>query len=451
MSQIIKNHVITDVDVNEDAVKQSPHFVEMNFDCWERIFDLLSLRDILAMSHTCQRMCKTGGYYFHKNFPGVLCELIGEKYCIENFEFEPNDFIQSIDKLVVTGQLNDTNHFSNMDVYRSLTTLLLHETDLNENQVDAFKNILNIVVCIDLLQCTIHDAFFKRFLKYCSKLKCFRIYGGTFQSTNAANEILLQKLPTLEYLHYNPSEPSNIPLKLFLEQNPNLKCFETDDIHIWANRDSFIESNVQLQCLAIRINSAKMTAAEFADLLKTLDDRGFYKTLHLSIEWVPESFDHQKFIDEMSTLSSLEALFSQFYVDLTRFTQLKELRVLGREFKEDFQTLAMNLTQIERLHLSATITDHFLPFIRCSPTLKTIQVDKFMGGIHLNDNTINLAALNNERENLENAHKVTIGVQEEEIYLTTKWAMKNSKQKLIGIERGDKIEFSFDLMNKYLV
>lgn len=429
------------------------YFVKFNFDCWERIFDLLSLRDILAMSQTCKRMCKIGGRYFHEKFLGVSCELIGEKYCIEKFEFEKNDFIKSIDKLVITGQLNDMNHFSNVDLYQSLTTLLLHETDLTENQVDAFKNILNNVVCIELLECTMHGDFFEQFLKYCTKLKCLRIYGGLFEPTTAANELFLQKHPTLEYLHYalgfNP--PRIIPMKLFLELNSNIKCLETDDEHIWTNRNLLIESNVQLECLAIRINSAKMRAAEFAHLLRKLDEHGFYKSLHLSIEWVPESFDYQEFINEMITLSSLEVLYSQCYIDLTRLTQLKELRVLGRKFEADFQTLAVNLTQIERLHLSATTTDHFLPFIRCSKTLKTVQVNKLMGGIHLNGNIINVFALNREREKLENAHTVTIGVLEEEIYLATKWAMRISEQKMVKIVRGEKLEFSFDVMNKYLV
>lgn len=450
MSQLSQDHVIN------DALKQPLHFVKMNFDCWERIFDLLSLRDILAMSHTCQQMCEIGGHYFHENFRGVSCDLLGEKYCIGGFEFERNDFIQSIDELAITGQLNDMNHFSNVELYRSLTTLLLHETDLTENQVEALKNILNNVLCVELLECTMHEEVFMRFLGYCSKLKYLRIYGGHFEPTNAANELFLQRHPTLEYFHYelasyefNPLRI--IPLKFFLERNPNLKCLEMDDDFIWTNRDTLIETNVHLECLAIRINSAKMGAVEFAHLLKTLAGRGFYEALHLSIEWVPESFDCQKFINEMIAVKSFEVLCSQFYIDLTHLTQLKELRVLGREFEADFQTLAVNLSQIERLHLSATTTDHFLPFIRHSKTLQTIQVNKLMSGTHLNGNTVNVFALNLEREKLENAHKVTIGMLEENIYLATKWAMKNSKSRLVDIERGDKIEFNFDLMNKYLV
>lgn len=439
-----------------DAANQPGCFIELNVDCWERIFDLLSLRDILAMSQTCKRLCKIGANYFHDNFRGISCELIGDKCTIDTFEFERNDFLQSIDKLVVTGQLNDLNHFSNIELFRSLTTLLLHETDLIEHQVNAFNNILNCVVCIELYECTIHDDLFERFLKNCPRLKCLRIYGGTFEPASAANGLFLKNHRTLQYLHfslgYNP--PSIIPINRFLELNPNMKCLEMDDDQIWANRNTLIGSNIQLDCLVIRINSAKMMATEFADLLKTLNEHGAYRTLHLSIEWVyPESFNCQVFIDQMITVCSLETLYSQFYVNLSRLTQLKELQVLGREFHADFQTLAVNLTQLERIHLSATSTDHFSPFIRWSKTMRLIHVNKLMGGMHFNGKRINVFALDRERRKLKNAHKISIGLFEEQIYLDTKWAIESfngTKPKLIKIVRGDKMQFSFDVMNKYL-
>lgn len=438
-----------------DMVNQPNYSVKLNDDCWERVFDLLSLRDILAMSQTCRRMCESGAKYFHAHFRGISCELIGEKYTIDSFEFERNAFLQSIDKLVISGQLNDLDHFANTESYRSLSTLLLHGTDLIEDQVDAFKNILNRIECIELYECTMHEDFFERFLESCPKLRCLRIYGGSFKPASAANGLFLQNHPTLQYLHYslgyNP--PGIMPLNRFLELNRNVKCLEIDDDQLWANRNTCNRSNIQLESLVVRINSAKMTATDFAHLLKTLNERGFYRAVHLSIEWIPESFDCQEFIDEMIAVRSFETLYSQFYVSLARLTQLKELRVLGREFHEDFQTLAANLTQLERIELSATSTDHFLPFIRCSKTLQKIHVNKLMGGSHFNGTSVNVFALDCERRKLENAHQISIGLFEEQIYLDTKWAIESlhrPKPTLIEIERGDKMQFSFDVMNKYL-
>lgn len=98
---------------------------------------------------------------------------------------------------------------------------------------------------------------------------------------------------------------------------------------------------------------------------------GFYKTLHLAIEWVPQSFDCQRFINEMITVKSFAVLCCQFDIDLIRLTQLKELRVLGRVFEGDFQKLAVNSMQIERLHLSTTTIDHFLPYLQHSKTSRS--------------------------------------------------------------------------------
>lgn len=84
MSRLNQYHVIIDGKMYYDAANQPLHFVKLNVDCWERIFDLLSLRDILAMNQTCQRMCTIGGYYFRENFRGISCEHIGEKYTIDS-------------------------------------------------------------------------------------------------------------------------------------------------------------------------------------------------------------------------------------------------------------------------------------------------------------------------------------------------------------------------------
>lgn len=43
-------------------------FLKLNVNCWEKVFDYPSLRDILSMSQTCKRMQLIGGHYYRDNF-----------------------------------------------------------------------------------------------------------------------------------------------------------------------------------------------------------------------------------------------------------------------------------------------------------------------------------------------------------------------------------------------
>lgn len=59
------------------------------------------------------------------------------------------------------------------------------------------------------------------------------------------------------------------------------------------------------------------------------------------------------------------------------------------------------------------------------------------------NNIFNLIALNNARRQLADAQKITIYVKEE-IYLATKWAMKETDFDLIRIKRYESFEWHHD-------
>lgn len=449
MSQSSESHIVIDGVRYYDAANQPLHFVRVNVDCWERIFDYLSLHDILAMSQTCKRMSRIGGYYFCENFRSVSCELVEKKCRICMFELEQMDFLRSIETLHIFGGCHDLNElhtvFLNMDSYHSLTTIILHFVDLDENRAHQFESLLNNVTSIELYKCTIHGDFFENFLKYCSKLKCLRADHINFHSHAVVDGLFLRELPMLQYLQY-VGDAQNVKLRTFLEKNPNLKYFELDAHHIWMNRVWLIQSKFQLDCLAINfcsdgLNSRAMPTIQFANLLKTLYANGSYKKLHLSIG-IQSNFDNQTFADEMVSLNALKVWkfmgHSENYIDLTRLIQLQELHISGQLIEADLKTIATNLTELQRLYLYGHITtDYILQFLRHSRTLKVIALQ----GSLCDD--LNLFILNQEREKLKHAHKVLIGA-DQSTYLSMKWKAKNLNLRLVEIVRTERVEYYFD-------
>lgn len=91
----------------------------------------------------------------------------------------------------------------------------------------------------------------------------------------------------------------------------------------------------------------------------------------------------------------------------------------------DSEMMANNLINLKCIHLNEASIDTIMPFIRQSVKMQRIKVDWFGGGVHFNRNTgtINLLALNREHKKLPDSQKITIYV-DEEIYLSTKWAMR---------------------------
>lgn len=430
----------------ETVVNKPSQFIAFNIDCWENIFDNLSLRDILVMSQTCKQMCKISGNYFRKYFYGTQCDIINnEDFFIRWFQFEQTDFLRFIDTLNIFGQLYDSfNTFPNADLYRSLTKLNLCFMDLSECQIHGLQNILNNVESVQLYNCAIFDGFFEHFFELCPKLKCLSVNRVVFKSDAVFNSLFLQRCRTLQCFQYfgtNRMSHKNCALKIFLTQNPSIKYLEIDAEDLWLNRYLLFGLNIQLDYLAIKIRLDAITAIPFANLLKNLHRHGFYKKFHLTVISLPNNFEFQEFVDAMTSFSAFEQLYTVQCVNLSCLTQLKELFISGNRFATDMEMLAIKLTQLKRLHICGARVEFILPFLRHTKTLQTILIESDL------DNALNVIALNQEREKLERAQKVSIGVCEN-IYLATKWQFGQLNCQFVQIVREESIDF--DHINKYL-
>lgn len=433
---------------NDVSLDQPPHFLKVNADCWERIFDLLSLRDILAMSETCQRMRQMSGYYFREYFPDIQCKWIANRGIFIGYPSSilKTDFCQFITKLMVYDYLE---HFLIAEQYCSLKTLVLCSIELTDTQIDFIKNVLSNVENLDLKRCTIYGDIYEKFLKYCPKLKCLRLHEILFEPEDTSNQFFQQTYTSLQYIDFSTFQIfsiTNNELKNFFEQNKDLKHFGISNHFLWTNRELFIESNAHLDSFCIRTEvsdeMAELPAVEFVNLLKVLYERGFFKSLHFKMIETDENIDYQELLNEMATLDAFEVLVTNEFDDLSRLVNLKELWMLEYHHATNMETLAINASKIERIYLQKATTDHIRLFFQHSKKLKSVKVYEMIGGDLLKGGVLNLYALNLERETLRAVRRVSVCVQEN-IYLATKKRRKNQNLGLVEIARWNSDEWSF--------
>lgn len=419
---------------------QSPEFQSLTVDCWEKIFEYLSLREMLAMSRTCKRMRQIAGYYIRENFPGLWCWWIKNRGVCTAI---PNNVpINSLSRFITSlGISENLKHSLKMESFASLNTLTLCGIELRPAQMRYIDDILKYVENIDLRGCTIYRDFYEQFQIHCTQLKSLKLEGVKFQPSSAGGSLFSRKYPKLEHFDYISMDlcPTDSSLKRFLDQNSNLKHFGMDADYIFSLQNALIESNNRLDCLFIYTRSwptDPVIVQQFEQLLNTLYERGFYKKLQLTLtHQLRTAHVFEDGSDERAGVRAYELLSMYEDVNLNRLTHLTELRLWFCQLAANMEILAKSLNKLEQLLISHAETDEILPFFRHSKRLNTVVVKRFRGGALLSDDyTLNLFALNQEREQLEKARKVSIHLSEQ-YYLPTKWATKHLNLRLVEVTR----------------
>lgn len=409
-----------------------PPYLKVIADCWEHIFDLLSLKDIFAMGETCIRMHRMAGYYLREYFPELRFNLIGKEVQVaypHKFHLRA-DFFPYISKLCILKR-SELGCIMGTETFSSLKTLIFMSVKLDETQFFYTRHILKNVENIEIEHCDISVGIFKQLVDYCPKLKFLCVQYGNIDSTAIAKSLFSQHFPTLEHLRYKPHSCHTQvnELKTFLEKHTNLKQFESNLPFLWANREVLCKTNTQLDLFIIDFTrTANIPSDQFVNFLKTLYERGLYKSFQASIDRVTDNVFEQS-SDGIYTLPAFELLDinTDTAIDLTRLTNLKELHIYNLT-DADTEALAKSLIKLERLSFGSVSVDRIIPFICNSRRLKAIYID------HLNDNEVDLFALNEKRKMLENARKVQVCVREDK-YLVAKWNSKYFNLSHVEISR----------------
>lgn len=435
---------------------------KLNLDCFDELFDYLSLGEIYQIGHTCKTMQKIAGVHFQRNYIAAEITCENDGFFINNFKNIRSldifsEFLQKVKicgnglYTVVEPKHAESFHYLETNCSTNLRHLELSSMRITEETIECLKKFSDNIETIKISNCAIDGDFGEKFLIFFPNLKYLCVdqivmssYEIRYESIGTGSEWLTQKYPKLKRLDLFLKNPTKLELKQFFEQNPNVRYFSTYFIHFMTHRDWITTANVKLDDLSINIDdyydnfnnpndTFDLDTRNLCQFLQELYERGFYKRLHLCTTFSDD--------DSMAKVVSFPALHgvsgSIGDVDQPLLLSVKELKI---KYGFSAKAPALNFPNLTRVSLWNTISDNILYLIRCAPKLKEIKAESLRRGLLYDGRILDLYALNKERKKLERPCKVTIYV-DESVFLATKWTLKNIDLSLIEMKRGSSYEW----------
>lgn len=406
-----------------------PRVLQVFIHCGDEIFDHLSLKDLHSLGQTCKTIQRAAGEYFQSNYG------LAEK-------FIAMDGIYTIysDNMGVINQQTQTsgfNQFMNYVSYcspdrqalayieahshefKSINHIYLCGSLIDNDKVQCLRGILDRIEFLQINQCLFGGDSYNNLLKFCGNLKKINLNDDL-----GTREWLLQHYPHLEDVHLGPRRYHKInELRTFLQNHPNIQSFSTSSKCLWANRHDLLDSHIELDILNIRITTFG-DIKECGTLLNELYENGFYKQLHLNMDFLD-----QQICDVLTSMRRLVKLKIQHLdniFNLPTLSSLKELEVPSGVNALSIIRLATGLVNLEGLYIRNVTCNDILPFIQHSKKLRKIQA-------YLRDDILPLRLYNNERATLYGACKMKIFVNDD-VFLKTRWSIRNGKTDLDFVE-----------------
>lgn len=423
-------------DATSDTQEEKPPpYLKLIADCWEHVFDRLSLRDILVMGQTCKRMNQMSGYYIREYNPYVEFWMTKKGVQSQNIVVQ-TDFYRFIGRLLI-GPGNESDFILNVELFDALKMIVFFDCTITEAQIESMQDILKNIESIQLNTNKAIGNIFEQLSNYCPKLK-------QLDACDPEAALFLQYYPTLEHLRYLPFKCGRIEeLSTFFDKHLKLKQFVTNRGFLWENRDVLNQTTAQLDLLNVYFNKTDNTVPfdQFIELLNTLYERGFYKTLQLSLPHGIESSNIQHLRNTIATLPHFDRLFVNTHslVDLTNLTHIKSLRIqellCGFNCKiTEVESLAKSLQNLEQLTFQSANISAIRPFVRYAKKLQIITIFLLL------ESCLSLNALNEERKKLPDACKIVLCVPEK-VFLAIKWKSRNLGLNLVKIIRADPLTY----------
>lgn len=425
---------------------------KLNIDCIYEIFDYLELDDIIAIGATCKCLQHVAGLFIREKFAAKRKTFThGDIY----MDWTPrwiNLFSGYLDSVYIYGDSPSAYRYLSTSDLKNIREIRLSHIDLTDYEIDCVKKCLNGIETIEMDLCTMKMEFQANFLQFCPKLKSLSVSRSSYDMDGGIiigpnNMWLLGSYPSLEHIELTDLyELRHNELKIFLQQNRQLRSLSIDAKSLMLNQDQILAADVKLEKLAIdfhphAINAEIEPAAIvqlFYKLLLELQKRGFFSELHLYVKFI----DHQNCMQKLYSLNALTMLGG--YIDRIEnpLVRVKELDISSGKEILDIGMLPDKLPNLERIHFSTANADHLLPFIRFSPRIKQVKIGVLKDGTHMVDGVLDIEALNKQRMGLLKARKVTIYVNEN-VFLATKWARKSAMYfDFVELRRGESIAWN---------
>lgn len=385
-------------------IESSSGIFKIDIDCFEELFDYLSLDDLRTLRRTCKRFKKIIDYYIRTNYP-----VLGK--------FELND--------------------KNFDMFRQMdagTIGLINEiqvsvgSDFDGTKFSAIKEILNEIKKITVTKWNIKSDFYNCFLKYCKNVKYLSMkkVNSWDPPINIGDEWLNHQYPSIEYICFELVSKDKIDeLMILFHLNPNIHASLVELNFLEEFAMNLIAADRKLDRLYIDVLTIK---ENLLDLLKKLYDAGFYKRLCLSTAFMDDLENVENYLKFTSI--GIEVLSTKFLdVKIPPSPSLKEINIDCDKFVENYESVK---NVFERFSCNIILFEDISAYIGNFPKLKHFKVNLPKG--ILVPNELNLIALNKERQKLAGACKTTIYVHDD-AFLATKWATTKTNFDLIELKR----------------
>lgn len=431
-----------------DGAPNAPHpgqaaeILKLNVDCFEDAFDYSPMKDVISIGKTCKRLQQVAGHCFRLTYPHITCkvESDGFKVLADDVWVDVTHFTKFINEIEISKQncLPETLFRVQSELCRlkEMKVVGINFSDIgNNNSINSMHEMFSKIKVLRAIACNFVHNYFDTIIEHCTELRRLEMRKCVFDRNY---DWLSQRYPKLNYFGFVPKtyvfcrgfggdryagicNPYNRIAKLatFLDMNPNIRKFATTNEALLDNRETLKSaSNIKLDELAIEIayNSYGYHFEKLFGLLNELHECGFYQRLELNF-----SKDSQITSDELAMLNGLVKL---------NFHKMEQTSII------DAEKLAITLVNLNEMQFSGANFDDIIPFVRQSVQLQKIQASCLGDGVHFNKRTkiIDLVTLNRERQQLPNAQKITLHV-DEDVYLATKWALMETNFDLIRLKR----------------
>lgn len=259
------------------TVEQIGAIFKLDIDCFEELFEYLSLAGLISGGKTCKRLQTVAVYSFRKNYTNVKVDIRGiraDGHDVEHF----SSFIRNIDVIERNGFYRLLSIASKL---HSLRQVDLRDTKITEADIHRPKGVFNKVEVLRFANCLFYGNLHEM-LSHCGSLKHLDIHCCKHeQVSNWSN----QKYPTLEYfkIHSKKERMNSNKLANFLNLNPNIRKLATDIIYACELRDFCRKFYIKLDSYAVRWKTHfdDKSSDKFYNRLNDLHRLRFYKHLEL--------------------------------------------------------------------------------------------------------------------------------------------------------------------------
>lgn len=435
--------------------EQTADILKLDIDCFEELFDYLSLMQIFCLSKTCKRLNHVTGYWFQENYSNIHIKTDGDimasdyKYFTKHTKNNKIKYRKTwygeyrLEKNFLK-DLKQFRQFKEIEFFHIQLSYLKYiykgETRISR-KINQIKDLLGKIQFLHLHRCSVENQH-EAILALCPNLRGLRLTGINLSNTDPT--LHHGKYPNLEHFEYfedyRRSNDKLYHIMTFLELNPNMRSFAASAEFLRKNEQSMMSSDIKLDDLAILIDSESQLN-QLCALLKKLYERNFYG--RLKIYFMNQICQQQ--IDQLGSLSGLVKLYcmnsSNEKIAISALKNVEEIRYCDSEKIRDMKAFA-TLPNLKWVSFVYTTFDDILILLSKAVNLTKIRVEhlKYFSPKFSKDC---LTILNNAREQLDETSKVTIYV-EESIYLKVKWEMKQQEFELIKLKRHESFDRNHD-------